>query len=364
MVTGKKQAKPPYSNTGAENTLESGLKPCVDWLQATFKNVQPEQIIEDVLLENLDNFVKLDKGRYGYRSALKYGHITIYYNGHAGMGVHLEMTGQGCREFENRGVMDWQTFFKIVLACEASFTRIDLALDDHKGYWKISTLKRKAKNGEVISKFKSAMGIEKIRLEDGKTIGETLYFGSNSSMIKVRFYDKRLEQIGKGEAEHEIEHEIWNRTEIQLRDDRAQATAQLIAADEPLGKIITGILKHYMRFAVKSKDKNRSRWKTAKFWDEFLNDVEPLRLAITKPDSSIEQKIEWLRKQTSKTLAMVLKAEGGDMAILYEILHEGSQKIKEKDLALINEYWAKEKAYDLGGGNRHKDTDFSVSSSI
>lgn len=346
MVTGKKQAKPPYCNTGAENTAESSLKPCVDWLQATFKNVQPEQIVEDILLENLDNFTMLDKGKYGYRSAMRYGHITIYYNGHAGMGVHLEMTGQGCREFESKGVMDWKTFFRIVLACGAKFTRLDTALDDHKGYWKISTLKRKAKNGEVISKFKSAMGIEKIRLEDGEVIGETLYFGSSSSMIKVRFYDKKLEQISKGA---EVKYETWNRTEIQMRDDRAQTVAAMVSEGNEIGTIITGILKHYMRFTVKGKDKNRSRWKTAKFWDEFLKDVEPLRLATAKPESSIEKKMAWLDRAVAPTLALIMQAMDGDMTRIYKMIGDGKKRLKEKDLAMIRDYKAKKIAYNLGG---------------
>lgn len=331
---------PPYRNTGAQNTWGEGLRPCVDWVQATFKNVQPDDIIADILLLKPEDFTELERGKYGYMSAKRLGHITVLYNGHPEMGVHMELSGQGCREYESYEIMDWRTLFNIILRCEAKITRLDVALDDFKGYWKIKQIIRKVKSGELVSKFKHATRVEKIKIEDGSTAGHTVYFGSNESRIKIRMYDKLLEQKAKdGADQEEIEGlTVWNRTEIQSRDERAQTIAGLIANDVPIGAIVTGILKYYLRFVVKGKDRNKSRWKTAKFWDEFLKDAEPLRLAEAKQAASLEKKIAWLDRQVAPTLAMIVQAMEGDMEKIYRLINEGAKRLKERDVALINEY--------------------------
>lgn len=335
---------PPYSNTGAQNTSGEGLKPCVDWVQATLKNVQPDEIIADILLLKPEDFTELERGKYGYMSAKRLGHITILFDGHPEMGVHLEMTGQGCREYESYGIMDWKTFFNVLLRCEAKITRLDVALDDYKGYWAIKRIVRKVKDGELVSKFKHATRVEKIKIEDGATAGHTVYFGSNESRIKIRMYDKLLEQKAKGDA-GEIEGlTVWNRTEIQARDERAQTIAGLIANDVPIGAIVTGILKYYLRFVVKGKDRNKSRWKTAKFWEEFLGDVEPLRLSESKPAATLEKKIAWLDRQVAPTLAMIVEAMEGDMEKIYKLISDGAERLKERDIAIIREYKKKSRA--------------------
>lgn len=336
---------PPNSNTGAQHTWKDGLNACVDWVQATFKIVQsPQELIENILLLDPNDFAEMDHGMFGYRSMLQCGHISVMYNGHEGMGIHMMMTGQGCREYENYGKLDWQTLFDIMLRCDGRFTRIDLAIDDFKGYFSIKQLIRKVKSGEMTSKFKNATRVEKIRIEDGKTVGETVYVGSDSSQVKVRFYDKLLEQQHKdGVDPADLEGiNVWNRTEVQCRDDRAQAVAGLIALGEPAGKIAGGILKHYMRFTVRGKDRNKSRWKTAPFWQDFLDGVLPLQLAVGRPDVSIEKKVQWLKRQVAPTIAAVIQAYE-NAGIIVDLVEEGSERLKDRDLAIINEFKAKRK---------------------
>ncbi|MCG2968481.1 replication initiation factor domain-containing protein, partial [Escherichia coli] len=123
----------------------------------------------------------------------------------------------------------------------------------------------------LTSKFKKARTMETILIESGKGEGKTIYFGSSQSSIQVRMYEKNHEQAGKG---NDTDNQVWNRTEVQARDDRAQKIAEMIMLSEEdektVGEIVAGILKYYLRFLVKGKDKNRSRWKTAPFWDKFL----------------------------------------------------------------------------------------------
>ena len=106
---------PPYSNTGVENTSQNGLRACVDWLQVTFKNVKNVHDIFDFLGLDHDWFIDTKIGKYGYDSSYRFGHIAIYYFSYdtgkiEGSYFHLEMTGQGCREYEEMTKYDWITF--------------------------------------------------------------------------------------------------------------------------------------------------------------------------------------------------------------------------------------------------------------
>ncbi|WP_141108677.1 hypothetical protein [Bacillus sp. P14-1] len=55
-----------------ERTWESGLRACVDWLEATFKIVDSKQLIEDVLRLDFTNFF-VAGGKNGYRQSYQCG---------------------------------------------------------------------------------------------------------------------------------------------------------------------------------------------------------------------------------------------------------------------------------------------------
>ncbi|KFZ41940.1 hypothetical protein JS80_13450 [Anoxybacillus sp. KU2-6(11)] len=59
----------------------------------------------------------------------------------------------------------------------------------------------------------------------------------------------------------ELDIDVWNRTEVQLRDLRAYVVAQVIADDVlPLGEIVAGILRNYIQFRIrKATDKNKKK---------------------------------------------------------------------------------------------------------
>lgn len=347
---------PPYTNRGAQRTQESGLRACVDWVQATFKIVTSEQLITDILQLKIDDFYEAETGKYGYRRSRKFGHISIYYDGRDDMGIHLEITGQGCREYESLKKKTWKELFFEMMCYEpdVNITRIDVAIDDFKGYFKISGLIRKIKNKELISKFKSATRIEKIDIETGESKGNTIYYGSSQSRIQIRMYEKDMERIGKG---HQLEEglKVWNRTEVQARDERAKKIAQMIMlddeSDQSIGEITSGILKYYLRFTVKGKDSNRRRWNTAKFWDKFIGDVEELRLTDVAPDKTIEKKVEWIDRQVSPSLAVLFHAFEGDMDVLKQFILNGSDRLTEKDYAMIQKFKEEQKNRLINGND-------------
>ena len=56
---------------------------------------------------------ELGHGRNGYRKGLYFASISILYDGNPGMGACLDMSGQGCRSFEEYGTGDFDGLFRL-----------------------------------------------------------------------------------------------------------------------------------------------------------------------------------------------------------------------------------------------------------
>jgi phage replication initiation protein len=344
----RNEQSPRPRNTGAQNPYESGLRACVDWVQATFKNVSVDDLITHVLALDIEEF-RESNGEHGYQKCKRLDNIAIYYEGASNMGIHLKMTGQGCRLYEalSKDKKPWSLLLGMFLDMGANFTRIDGAIDDFQGYFKIDQIVRKIKRGELVSKFKKARSMESIEIKSGESKGMTIYYGSSKSRIQIRMYEKDFERENAG---YELEKSVtvWNRTEIQARDERAQKIAEIIAQGDDLGNVISGILKHYLRFVVKGKDKKRSRWKTAPFWEKFLGEVEALKLTEKAPDRTVERTEEWLRKQVAPSLAVLMRAYDGDVGLLHNMIHSGDRRLKNKDYEMIDRFKRQNKTLDQG----------------
>jgi phage replication initiation protein len=331
---------PPYTNRGAQNTSEGDLIACVDWLQATlFHTSNPYEVI-GLLALNDEDFQALETGKYGYPFQLRFHHIAIYY-GPGKEHCHLEMTGQGCRQYEQLQKFEWSVLFSLLLELKSNITRLDLAIDDFKGYFKVATLYRKLKSGHARSKFKSFRYMVAAKIASKEITGQTVYLGSPQSKLMFRFYDKLAERLSKN---FEIEDGLtcWNRTELQLRDARAQAAATLIATEKyNLGDMVSGILKNYINFLNPTKDSNKARWPVAKFWDKFLGDVAPLTLTEKAPDRTLEQVKSWYDKNMTPTFAMLYDAFGDDPDLFYNWIKEGYSKMGKRHRNLLDDYKTK-----------------------
>lgn len=335
----------PVTNRGVQNTRQSGLRALVDWVQVTFKNATNcEEIVEFIGLNNSD-FQYKEKGKYGYPESYVFGHIKLYFGARADMGIHLEISGQGCREYEQYTNIDWSVFFALIMNYDINFSRLDVAIDDFAKILNLKTMMRKYKKKvpEVTSKFKFAKDMNKTRLSDGSNCGSTIYFGEGESDIQVRFYDKLQERLGKGkEIEEGVDH--WVRAEIQSRRDRASAIAHILAhEDYNIGQVVRGILKNYITFRnPKKSDPNKSRWPVSNFWVKFLDGVEKLPLTKVAPDRTIERSLNWVNKQVTPSIAMLFLALENDKELYNEYIKTGLEKFDTKHLDILNSYLKKE----------------------
>ena len=336
-----------------DNGLSDFLSANFDWLEFTVFKDCLNNIIEKMLLMKSADFEPLPKGRFGYNTQLKWsnGLVFILYNSDFSdkpikndrNGVHVIMTGQGCRAFEAKG--NFRKLFYLVLAesKENKFTRIDLAIDDKKDeIINFDTFWHELEQGNVSSKWKTWDLILSRNLGDNSFKGRTIYLGKQTSDIFCRIYDKGLERIAKNYVEIEPEILEWTRLEIVFRRDRAKYLSRYFLQnneDEGVGKVALAVLNQYIRFLIPNEENTRKRsWETAEWWEVLLHNVGKLKLTRETTERTIEDFQAWIDRQIGPTLAAIMKAKEGETDWLNRIINEAVTRLKPKHEEAIVKY--------------------------
>src|SRR5690625_64285 len=342
-----------HAPPGLDKTLDSRLDVILDWIEFTVHNYTLSDTIIHLLELKEDSFTKIPGGKNGYTNQKIWdeGNIFILYNDEPEndrMGIHIIMSGTGCRFYEQKKNLREMLTNVMALQEHYKFTRIDIAIDDRSG--EIINFKkiRKAEDEETISSlwYKTTYLREK-RIADGVVLGRTLYFGSKKSKIFMRVYDKHLEQQkrlqhNKREDPTPLkEHVDWTRLEIVFREERAQLLSRYLLETDVIGRLLRGTLKNYIRFLQKprkSKDMRKRKWKTIPWYERLLGDIEKLKLTVKPADKSIEDMKEWINKQISPTIAAIMAANEGETDWLYDLIINGSTRLKTKHKQAIAQH--------------------------
>jgi phage replication initiation protein len=321
------------------------LRVLVDWLQFTVKNMTLTQVFELIGIPESE-FTDLPKGLYFYTKQKICGDIRVLYEGNNGadMGIHVQMSGQGCREFESFYNGDWYALWANILNNRGQIARFDIAVDEfryngQRPFWTVPQLIRKTKKGETRSKWKNLRRMESIRIANGQSEGHTAYFGSAMSDIQLRCYEKNKERENAGK---EIEEQLttWNRAELQLSDDRAQDAITAILKGDLGGEVFFRLVKNYINFTDKVPgDTNKSRWPISQWWTDYLGGVDKLQIARQAPDKTIEAKKEWINRQVNPSMAEIWYANGSpgpDM--FWTMIRDGLDRMSEAQWARADNY--------------------------
>ncbi|WP_367869924.1 replication initiation factor domain-containing protein [Paenibacillus larvae] len=228
--------------------------------------------------------------------------------GNLGNGYQILMAGRGCREFEKFLVaqgIDWYDFFERVLQYEVNFPRVDLAIDDRKTYFKISTLKKMAHSGLCVSKLKIGKGHDTFKLANGLNGGETIDFGSRKSELFMTFYEKGYEQATKFDLEEDKIDKNWNRYELKFRQGRAVNLVHELVKRREVFSVAMEVLNETLRFVTKGKCENRSRWPLWKPWKWFMKDVAKLNLYMKPEEKTFPEFYNWLRVYIAPSLKII-----------------------------------------------------------
>lgn len=258
--------KPVYSNCLLIDWFSLSVRYDLDQYDSSFDFVY--QFVQSVLGLS---FLSLDwlqfAGFHGFKDRIYYNGISIHYNGNPNKDlddrIWVEMSGQGCRAFEEYSRdPDWKKLFSLALSDSHTYhlTRLDVAYDDFTGVIDIDQYDHELELKNCVTTFKNC-SVEKSYFRDDKCI----YFGSRQSDLLFRCYNKAAERNRQEEIDH------WIRFEIQLRDDRASAFASAYLASGLLGECFSGIIDKCFRFVTPSEtDSNKRRWSSPDWWISFI----------------------------------------------------------------------------------------------
>ena len=98
--------------------VENPLVSMVDYIRVTFKTHDVDHIIENILHLNKDFMTEKPNGFYGYVGTFELDFIKVFYSSPGdNRGILVELSGQGCRQFES--FLDWRkkTWFDFFRDC-------------------------------------------------------------------------------------------------------------------------------------------------------------------------------------------------------------------------------------------------------
>lgn len=220
---------------------------------------------------------------------------------------HLELKGEGCREFERRcPEKNWISLFIFLNILNAKATRIDIAIDDFSNQLDLEWLDKKFRNrfytSSILTKPKPIGTIDS---------GMSITLGTNISPIQVVIYDKKYEREDSGIT---VEEENWTRYEMRFRTDRAKTLYRelyktlKVSKDEyadTFKKTAFGLL--YKIIDIK-KDNHYSaadqkKVATDEKWLEFLENAKKITMPpSTKKELSYESFMKRHEKSTADYL--------------------------------------------------------------
>lgn len=273
-----------------------------DWLTLTVKPEKEDisfwdtyHMLEKKLLLK-DLFKKMvHVGRVShYEECLGYENITLCLPPASlfrEQGFCLRISSQGLDFFKryldtyNITFKQWFGMFRALCfqGYVSNCTRIDYAMDDihlngDDPFITMNKVINCVQNGEVCKAGRAVDVIDggitfKKRFKvvnKESVVGRTVNFGSRSSTVFCRFYDKLAEQLQKKQPVPK-DCTSWTRCEFEFKGSAAMSVlnAFLDYDDVDFGKYMRGIVNRYVSFIVRN-DSNISRCPIKRWWAKFL----------------------------------------------------------------------------------------------
>ena len=280
----------------------------------------------------------------------------------------LEMSGEGCRDFEDRyfsrrfmeddsidrseTVRDgWISLIEKCLSMDGECKRVDVPTDDFSGGITVSEIKEKVANHHYSTELRALevtdeRGKEELKdvktVKDSKLSGYSATFGTRKS-LQLCIYDKLAERMAAG-----IDPKVdsWIRFEVRFYHDRAgQEIQKLLKAlkCKTESSHIVGCLSSIIDFKEESgmSERHRSKAETWSKWTELAKSgTGSIGFAVAPRVMSIESNASWLVREGGKSFLRILAAlDGSDFATLGSALGlKAVNKLTKADLQNVNQY--------------------------
>lgn len=331
----------------------------VDWMSFTVTDpVFNVSAVIEFLGFDTGLFFDTGHGAMGYKSLHKLSEyaVSVLSDGRDDMGIHVTISGsavahvlqrfwqsQYCFDnpFNDDKTADWDVvcmdalrlFFLKVLEI-GRFTRVDLALDDHKVHFTPADIRGYIASGQMVSKFRTGRREDSFDLATNMAIGDTLYLGSRKSDVMLRIYDKRLEHNQRHPDDYITAP--WVRWEFEFTAKRADQLAHEIVKHESLGMLFFKLLNNYVRLIVLS-DSNRSRCPMLPAWSAFIACIDSLTLYCPPVERTLDDKRNWVIKQVLPTLTGIIIADGGTFDLIMDNWDRSVDRMSESMRRLIKD---------------------------
>ena len=257
---------------------------CIDWFEFTLFDIGYYDVLDFLGLSEHDADFNVGHGQQRYKCCLFFENIYILFNNPKGdndMGIHVRMTGQGCRNFEKLSKVSFDNLIKNIYYLlnedtsinkpKAKMSRIDVAYDDFDGLIDLDQCIKDTRDGNVVTRFRRGSIIESFDFNNPGITYKTLNCGRQGSNIWITIYDKLAERKSKDIVP---DCNYWVRCEIKMRHTNADRFIQLLSEGKPMIELFFLVLNNYIRFVISSDtDTNKWRWAVAPHWERFCNSV-------------------------------------------------------------------------------------------
>lgn len=337
-----------------------------DWLSFTIRGVEPVKVISDILGMDPALFQKLPYAWRTYQTVFEYQNIRVAYGAledgsFTNMGVLVDMSGQGCRNFETMSKLGTQSedggfsenFMRLFEfldgklgydggAKTVNITKLDMAADDRDGL-----LDRE----DIIDRFLQ----EAIRTRTtswdlliGRKCkvkgGFTVYIGSKKSEVFTKIYDKEAEM----KQNKLVDTGHWIRVETRFRHENAENFIHEVVKGEgkDVGKLFAKTLNDKFQF-VNLDDSNMTRCSVCDWWSAFVEEVEKVRLVTRRAvQNTVFQLEKWITDQVAPTLYVLSQTIG--WTGLKNIIDGAYTRVSEdeKKEAIILDFWEKKRLFE------------------
>lgn len=313
---------------GYLNNESNRLEVLIDYVRITFMDVRDlEYFVERYLYCPLSEFDSNETRLMMYTHLWKRGDIWIFDYADKSRTDNYQMTlqlsGKGCRQMElimEREGITWCEFFQRMLfeRKDMRVRRLDIAMDElYQGIDKeheqvnLSDLIRKLYSKELYyEKMKTWNAVDGGKLDGSANQGLSLYFGSRQSNMYFNFYEKRYElarREGMTVSESLGVFGVWNRYEIRLAREKAEAVVEEFTGGVDLAEIARGLINS--RLEVFDGTNEYGGYVPDEKWQKLFGGVEPLTLSVRPEPYDIESTVKWLIYQVSNSLLLVDEAD-------------------------------------------------------
>lgn len=332
----------------AENTASEPMRLLVDWVTCSFHFASSIADLLHVLGLSEMEVEERSGARYdGYVHTYYYDRLEIYVSPHDDykpLRYMLNWSGQACRVYEQHGKFDWRTLFAIVIDnFNATFTRLDIAIDDFKQIYKTSTIRQATFAKLAVTRLADWGNNTEGKIEHGDDFltMDSFYLGNKrNSRYFLNVYDKKIEREQAGK---DVTVESWTRTELRLKAEYATRFAEVIAVgDESMGYYTMSFLAAKIQFLKPGTYSNKSRSaknpeNVSRWWRKFLGQCGKLNLSQKAPDKTLDQVKDWFNSNMCSTLAMIADDSPHEFhEFLSDTLELGRKKYKPKHIDMLS----------------------------